>query len=429
MSFAPLHYRKLRIAEHGAFALLPLYVRCFGEGLKKLCDDRGRIVLDGRTPADVIARRGGAETNERRRIAADVIELLRVGWLREDGDALVVVEQEQDWEQLDSSRALNMRPSSSRRASERRPSSSRLASDLRRDVDRMDSSTRNDSADPLASDQIYKNKQKKREEEKEKRGECEGGQAPRTDPTPTLRRQKLDEAIAKEAQSSGRQSFDPAFDAEKQDAEDLEGQSHPTPSMRAPFPPSPRQVAFVAVVDPKPVPKSEARLSVPYGATVPLVDLGPSGKAKKAPAKKATLAKQGADIHGATRLPEDWKPTEAHYAYGEQLGMQRKHVDYFADEMRDTRAADGKTSGNWDASFRNWLRKGLEFRKGSLPFVPDPPAPKRSVPPPPPLHPMVAEEARKFGELMDQNPHMNLRELLDFEKAGKTHCFDDMADA
>ena len=149
-NFAPLHYRKLRIAEHGAFALLPLYVRCFGEGLKKLCDDRGRIVLDGKAPADVIARRGGAETNERRRIAADVTELIRVGWLRHEGDALVVVEQEQDWEQLDSSRALNMRPSSSRRASERRPTRSQLAPDLRHDVARNESNTRNHSADPLA---------------------------------------------------------------------------------------------------------------------------------------------------------------------------------------------------------------------------------------------------------------------------------------
>jgi hypothetical protein len=99
MSFEPLDYRKIPVRYYGKFALLPAYIRGFALLLKHSCDDCGRIELCGKAPDKAIARRCAAEPNERRRIARDINELLRVGYLRKDDDALVVVEQEEDWKE------------------------------------------------------------------------------------------------------------------------------------------------------------------------------------------------------------------------------------------------------------------------------------------------------------------------------------------
>ena len=66
--------------------------------------------MDERDPVDVVARLCAAVPNERRRLPSDLDELVRVGYLRRDSDALVVVEQEQDGEQIDSSRNMGNRP-------------------------------------------------------------------------------------------------------------------------------------------------------------------------------------------------------------------------------------------------------------------------------------------------------------------------------
>ena len=392
-NFAPLHYRKLRIAEHGAFALLPLYVRCFGEGLKKLCDDRGRIVLDGKAPADVIARRGGAETNERRRIAADVTELIRVGWLRHEGDALVVVEQEQDWEQLDSSRALNMRPSSSRRASERRPTRSQLAPDLRHDVARNESSARNHSADPLASDKIRSirsDQEEKREEQKRAEG-VQGDQAPyapKTDPTPTLRRQKLDEALGKGSESWGFEGQDVANQSER--LKDLEANTPPQ-ERPVPSPPRARQAPLVTVVEPKPAKEQNP----------------PS----KGTAKPKAKGRRGS-VGGEHPIPEDWTVNEANYEHGAKFyGYTHAHVDAEAQAFRDQYAANGKTYVDWDAHFRTFMRWQSERRYGKPPFVPAPVEPKRPMPPCPPPEPHIVEAAKRWGERMANGEKIDFKAM------------------
>jgi hypothetical protein len=420
MSFAPLHYRKLRIAEHGAFALLPLYVRCFGEGLKKLCDDRGRIVLDGRAPADVIARRGGAETNERRRIAGDINELIRVGWLREEDDALVVVEQEQDWEQLDSSRALNMRPSSSRRGSERHPTRFQLASDLRPACSQSESSARNHSADHAA---LIRSTRSDQQEERRSSpiGEgVQGEQVSETDPTPTLRKQQLDEAIGKGPADWGMEGSSITLEVDTSCAQGPEQQTHPTPRPAPPSPPAARPAPVVAGVDHKPV-----QGQIPPAAGVAsrpstLLDLGPPNAPRKALAKKPTAKKAPAGTHAgppqSLPLPEDWAPNDAHYEFGRELGLQKKHVDYFAGEMRDRAVSDGWVSGNWNAKFRNFMRKGLEFRRGEPPVVPDPLPPKRPMPPCPPPPPEVLARAEVWKQRMEAGELPDLSKLF---KPGK----------
>jgi hypothetical protein len=396
MSFAPLHYRKLRIAEHGAFALLPLYVRCFGEGLKKLCDDRGRIVLDGRAPADVIARRGGAETNERRRIAGDINELIRVGWLREEDDALVVVEQEQDWEQLDSSRALNMRPSSSRRGSERHPTRFQLASDLRPACSQSESSARNHSADHAA---LIRSTRSDQQEERRSSpiGEgVQGEQVSETDPTPTLRKQQLDEAIGKGPADWGMEGSGQAHD-------DPAKAQTPTPRPAPPSPPAPRPEPFVAVVDPKPVPNPDppalALTPSPQAAKSPKGKVKP--KSAALPPEQRVIALSPAEQAAVSAIRND--PDLARICKNvEQLAVDLVNCAPLVDvalEIRglgaylrtDKGRAKRYTDGN-GYLLNNIGRKQNEQRErqASMPqYVAPPPEPKRPVPPPPPPHPMV----------------------------------------
>ncbi len=56
-------------------------------------------------------------------------------------------------------------------------------------------------------------------------------------------------------------------------------------------------------------------------------------------------------------LPEDWRPDEKHLALAEELRLTDERVYREADAMRDWSASEGATSRDWDARFRNWLRR------------------------------------------------------------------------
>lgn len=64
---------------------------------------------------------------------------------------------------------------------------------------------------------------------------------------------------------------------------------------------------------------------------------------------------------GGHKLPDDWRPTEKHYAEGLKLGHTRQGVDDQAEDMRlwarsnEHRAVARKTS--WDMTFSGWLRR------------------------------------------------------------------------
>jgi hypothetical protein len=67
---------------------------------------------------------------------------------------------------------------------------------------------------------------------------------------------------------------------------------------------------------------------------------------------------------------------------------------------------------DWDAKFRNWMRKGLEFRKGELPIVPDPLPPKVPMPPCPPPHPDVIAAGERYAERVKAGEKVDLRSLF-----------------
>lgn len=65
-------------------------------------------------------------------------------------------------------------------------------------------------------------------------------------------------------------------------------------------------------------------------------------------------------------LPDDWRPNEKHYELAASLGFGRESTDAEAEKMRDWSRAKGKRANcaDWNARFRNWLRKAAEDRKG-----------------------------------------------------------------
>ncbi len=53
-------------------------------------------------------------------------------------------------------------------------------------------------------------------------------------------------------------------------------------------------------------------------------------------------------------LPADWRPKADHAAIARENG---KNLELEVERMRDWDAAGGPGSKDWDASFRNWLRR------------------------------------------------------------------------
>ncbi len=62
-----------------------------------------------------------------------------------------------------------------------------------------------------------------------------------------------------------------------------------------------------------------------------------------------------------TTMPNDWRPSVLHYEQAKTEGGQdRAWVDREAQAMRDWAAAGGERCVDWDARFRNWIRRGLD---------------------------------------------------------------------
>lgn len=68
----------------------------------------------------------------------------------------------------------------------------------------------------------------------------------------------------------------------------------------------------------------------------------------------------GSSKRGAKRahpIPANWKPTRSHHELAANLGV---NCDLEADKMRDWALSKGQTGKDWDARFRNWLRRAAE---------------------------------------------------------------------
>lgn len=62
----------------------------------------------------------------------------------------------------------------------------------------------------------------------------------------------------------------------------------------------------------------------------------------------------------ATSIPESWAPNDGHSKLALEHGVQLLTE---ASKFRDHAQANGRTLKDWDAGFRNWLRKAGEYKK------------------------------------------------------------------
>jgi hypothetical protein len=60
-------------------------------------------------------------------------------------------------------------------------------------------------------------------------------------------------------------------------------------------------------------------------------------------------------------LPDSWEPTPDHEAIAREQGVDLKAQ---AELFRDHYKANGESKADWDATFRNWLRRAREFSRG-----------------------------------------------------------------
>jgi hypothetical protein len=67
----------------------------------------------------------------------------------------------------------------------------------------------------------------------------------------------------------------------------------------------------------------------------------------KASKKKTTKKK-------AVQLPQEWKPSNGHHELARKLGV---NIEWEADQMRDWAISKGESKKDWDAAFRNWIRR------------------------------------------------------------------------
>ena len=83
---------------------------------------------------------------------------------------------------------------------------------------------------------------------------------------------------------------------------------------------------------------------------------------------------------GKTALPKDWEPSEALRAWAR---INARDIDFHGtlQEFRDYSHGKDWRMADWDATFRNWLRKGAKAAKGKHMMAgAEKPAPARDTP-------------------------------------------------
>jgi hypothetical protein len=80
----------------------------------------------------------------------------------------------------------------------------------------------------------------------------------------------------------------------------------------------------------------------------------------EAPSDPPAAAPSKPKAKRATRLPADWKPSEADYAAAEAEGFTRQYADRIASNFRDywlARSGAGAAKLDWPATWRIWVRR------------------------------------------------------------------------
>src|SRR5690606_22321131 len=78
-------------------------------------------------------------------------------------------------------------------------------------------------------------------------------------------------------------------------------------------------------------------------------------------------AERGTSRRKASRpLPDDWKPNANHQRFADESGIDLQAQSH---KFRGDATAKDKRYANWDAAFRNWLDKAIEFGQTSKPHL------------------------------------------------------------
>ena len=97
-------------------------------------------------------------------------------------------------------------------------------------------------------------------------------------------------------------------------------------------------------------------------ATVlPVAESSSLARSSSSASSSAVTAKEKPPYRGAKRkrrLPDDWGPSGTHATKASELGLD---VESEAERFRLHTQANGRTQLDWDASFRLWLSKAVEF--------------------------------------------------------------------
>ena len=122
--------------------------------------------------------------------------------------------------------------------------------------------------------------------------------------------------------------------------------SRPTGCNAAPVPTRPDPDPIQTQIPPTPL----------AGGALPV---GSDSEAGKAAEPRTPKPRRAATVKAV--LPPSWAPSPAHYDQARTEGAKgREWVDAESRAMRDWAASKGERSADWDARFRNWIRKGLE---------------------------------------------------------------------
>ena len=98
-------------------------------------------------------------------------------------------------------------------------------------------------------------------------------------------------------------------------------------------------------------PVTDAPYPYPYPETnSPTGELVSSGAKAPKPKRKS-------------RLSAEWKPSETNTAYAKEQGFSDAEISRQAELFRDHWLANGETKDDWDATWRNWIRRAPEFER------------------------------------------------------------------
>lgn len=147
------------------------------------------------------------------------------------------------------------------------------------------------------------------------------------------------------------------------------GEQRRLPLVRVPKGGAVREAAPVTAAAPAakaaPASRSKGAASLAGGAASlapkPRINQERTKRNRKGEAAPAADAAAPASPRRATRIPDDWQPTEVDAAFARQRGVPLSEVEAFRSYWQG-RSGSAATSPNWSARWRTWCMRWVEYR-------------------------------------------------------------------